>query len=154
MKKRKLQGFGQLMQIALYLVLLCGVLFLAYSGSRLYQSVSVSKQNNEVQRGTLAYLQSQVSANDSAVISIETIESGSLLRLPLGESGYDMMIYCADGSLVEETAKSGSAPSPDKAQTIADSTSFSAAWVNPNLLRLEVDGKTALVSLRTEEATQ
>ncbi len=141
----------QWMQIALYAMLLCAVMFLTYSGSRLYQNVSASKEQNEAMRGTLAYLQSQISANAGINLQIEDTENGSLLRMPLEESDYDLLIYCADGALREEVTASGKTADPEKAQVIAQGKEFTAQWVNRRLLQLELDGRSTLVSFQTGE---
>ena len=154
MRQYKTRSAAPLTQVALYAVLLWAVLLLAYGGGRLYQSVNSAKAANESLRGTLAYLQSQVSANDTGGISVEAGAEGALLRLPLAGSDYETLIYCSNGNLMEELATVGAQPDPDKAQTIAEGTMFSAVWVNDHLLRLEADGHTALVSLRTEGAAQ
>lgn len=152
MKRQSVYRWCQWMQIALYGMLLCAVLFLAYSGSRLYQNVSTSKNQNEVMRGTLAYLQSQVSANAGSNIQIEDTENGSRLRISLKESGYDLLIYCEAGALMEEVTVSGKAADSKKAQVIAEGEKFTASWINQKMLQLELDGKSTFVSFPTGEA--
>lgn len=152
MRQRNACRWCQWMQIALYTMLLCAVLFLTYSGSKLYENVNASKKQNEATRGTLAYLQSQVSENaGDSNIQIENAENGNLLRVPLKESGYDLLIYCADGALREEVTASGNPANAEKAQIIADGEEFVVSWVNQRMLQMELDGRSTLVSLRTGE---
>lgn len=151
MKRQNARRWCQWMQIALYGMLLCAVLFLAYSGSKLYQNVSASKEQNETMRGTLAYLQSQVSENAGNNIQIEDAENGNLLRMPLEESNYDLLIYCADGALMEEVTASGTPANSKKAQVIAEGKKFTVSWVNRAMLQLELDERSTLVSLRNGE---
>ena len=144
------QNFTPLFQVITYGFLTAAILLLAYGGARLYRGVSAARVQNESLRGTLAYLQSQVAANDAGGAAVESGLEGDMLVLPLEGGEYQTMIYLSDGKLVEELAPAGARPDPERAQTIADASEFSAAFVNDHALRLSVDGRTALVSLHAE----
>ena len=148
--RRVRQNFTPLFQVLTYGFLIAAVLLLAYGGGRLYRGVSSARAQNEALRGTLAYLQSQVAANDAGGVRIESGPEGDMLVLPLSNGAYQTMIYLSDGELVEELAPTEAQPDPAKAQVISDVTSFSAAFAGDHVLKLCADGRTALVSLHTE----
>ena len=148
--RRVRQNFTPLFQVLTYGFLIAAILLLAYGGGRLYRGVSSARTQNEALRGTLAYLQSQVAANDAGGVRIESGPEGDMLVLPLSSGEYQTMIYLSNGKLLEELAPTDVRPDPTRAQTISAVNSFSAAFAGDHALKVSVDGRTALVSLHAE----
>ena len=148
--RRARENFTPLFQVLTYGVLIAAILLLAYGGGRLYRSVSEARTRNEAVRGTLAYLQSQVAANDAGGVRIESGPDGDMLVLPLESGDYQTMIYLSEGKLMEELSPVGARPDPTRAQAISDVSSFSVSFAGNRALKLCVDGRTALVSLHAE----
>ena len=75
---------------------------------------------------------------------------GDMLILREGDSGYETRIYCYQGELREELSRTGSALSPETAQTICGTETFSVARQDDGSLLITADGVRTAAALRSE----
>lgn len=140
--------------LALYAMLTAALLVLALLGANLYSALTASRTRNENARATLAYIQARVQASDAAGgVQLRKGPEGDALALTVADSGYEVLIYCAEGELVEQTSPAGSDFAPDTAQPVASCSTLSLAWEGggTRLLSVTADGRQALVALRSGE---
>lgn len=136
--------------VGLYAMILAAALLLTVFGGRLYAAVTAAREENDLRRSTLAYVQTQIEAADAAgAVSILKGPEGDLLELTDSASGYATRIYLYEGALVEEFSPAEDSPDPARAQTICQADSFSVAAVNDSLISVTADGVRALAAVRS-----
>ena len=114
-----------LCQLLTYGFLIWAVLFLVYTGSHLYEKVTVQKDRNEQIRSSIFYLQNQLTSNDAeGDVQVEKGPEGDMLVLSLPEREYQLYIYTYQGYLMEELGARGKGAHPDKASQVSPVKSF------------------------------
>jgi type II secretory pathway pseudopilin PulG len=141
--------------LALYAMLAAALLVLALLGAGLYARLTAARAADEKARATLAYLQSRIQAADAAEgVVLRQGPEGDAVALRVEGSDYWVTIFCAQGSLYEQTGTADAALSPAEAQPVADCGTLEIAYSgeNPAVLVIRADGRQALAALRSGEA--
>lgn len=138
--------FIPMSQMILFSSLILSVLILTLFGGTIYKNVVFSKNADERQRATLAYIQSKVCAYDEA--DVLSVDNGTLL-LKESDSGYVTKIYENDGGLYEELALSGQENNPDSGEKICSVSNFFVELSDNGLLTIVIDGKTAVAAIKS-----
>lgn len=149
MKNRKESGIP-----ILYALLLISALVLTVFGATIYENITLQRDRNNALRSTLAYLQTRIQAADGGgEIAVTENGEGSVLVLSEGDSGFVTRIYLRNGMLCEELNRRDSPLMPDLANALTPAESF-LAEKEEGLLRVTVDGRTALAALRVGEKNE
>ena len=152
MKKNGSAPLG-LYTIGIAALFLAGFFMLVFFGAQSYRNTVAAQDSNMDTRALLAYFGTAVKAND-AEGSLRIEESapgadGQVLVLSDVNTGYDVRIYKAGGSLVEDYAEAGSPLDPEFANTIAAAEVFEVRFLkDEKLLEIDTDAGTVRVAAR------
>lgn len=149
MKQRGMQS-SQIYALALFGLVLFTLLSLVSVGTNVYRVTQLQKNADSDKRGALSYLVTQVRAADmQGGVQVDQNEAGAVLILSENGGEYATRIYLSDGWLMEDYSAADAALSPQTAQPIAATDTFSAEWEADNLLRVTTVQGSALVALRS-----
>lgn len=134
---------------------MAGFLALVIFGAQTYKSaVGIQSRNNRT-RATLSYITSAVRAADaSGAVRVEdgTLDDGTktqILALDDGDTGYCLRIYCKEGNLMEEYARTDGQLSPSAANAVGQTELFKVEK-NGQVLRVRTDDGSVLLHLRAD----
>lgn len=137
--------------IAVAALFLTGFLLLVIFGAGSFQTVLSAQRQNVKTRSVLSYLATSVKNNDaSGSVSVREEETGPVLVIADGASGYAQRIYRIGDDLVEDLAPLSSPLSPDNAEIIGPAGRFEIAFPMPGLLEISTDEGTVLVRIHSE----
>ena len=137
-----------LCQLLTYGCLIWAVLFLVYTGSHLYEKVTVQKDQNERMRSSIFYLQNQLASNDAEDdIQVEKGPEGDMLVLSLPEEEYQLYIYTYQGYLMEELGARGKGAHPNKAEQVSPVKSFQVKEREGQRMLVQMDDTSAWITL-------
>ena len=128
---------------------LAGFFLLVLFGAQTYRNVVRSQNGNYQARSLLAYLSTCVKSGDTGGVRVRQGETGPVLVVPDGDSGYALRIYQSDGKLLEDYAPLDAELRPDSAQIIGQTQTFSAEEQS-GLLLVTTDAGRVLLYLRSE----
>ena len=140
-----------LCQLVTYGLLIGAVLFLVYTGSRLYEKATLQKDQNEQLRSSVFYLQNQLAANDAVdSVLVEKGPEGDMLVLVLPEEDYRVYIYTYQGYLMEELGTESEGLRPDQGERISPVKTLAVEKKSAQRLLVQVDQLSAWINLRCE----
>ena len=140
-----------LLSVGLAALFLLGFLLLVAFGARSYRDIVDSQYANMDARSLGAYLAASVKANDTlGAVDAEDSEYGRVLVVTDTSTGWALRYYLYDGWLVEDFAQSGTPLSPDLAQPIAPTGSFSAERTGSGLWTVTTDAGRTVLDIRSE----
>lgn len=140
--------------IALLGVFAMGFLLLVLFGTKTYLQTVRSQNENNDRRALLTYVATAVRAYDRAGgVAIGTGPEGAvlLLRDAGSDAAYEHRIYLYRGNLVEEYTASASSLTPESAQALGPTDTFSLERGGENLLRVRTDRGETVICLRAGE---
>ncbi len=144
------RGRGAVMTLALYAMMILALLALAAASSRLYASLTSSRQQNEALRASLSTLVTALRAGDSAGgVSLKEGPEGTALCLRQGDTGYESRIYLYEGGLYQQLCPEDAPFETESAQLLARTDRFEAEQ-QAGMIRLTTGEGTAWVALRCE----
>ncbi len=141
---------GKVFPTLLLVVFFIALLLALIAGISVYVHVSDVQNTNNQQREGLGLIVNTVRANDStgAIASGTGPEGNALVIVEHANSGtYETRIYSYQGKILQEYSLAGSAYTPEKANTLATSNTFSFSYTG-GLLSVTTDQGTAEVALR------
>ncbi len=153
MKKNGNSPLG-LYTIGIAALFLAGFFLLVVFGAQSYRNTVVGQENNMQTRALLAYIDTAVKAGDSegALHTEPHLDGadGQVLVISDECTGYDVRIYQSNGVLVEDYAPSGSALTPEEANSIAETGRFELNWLQDGgLLQIDTDAGRVRVAPRS-----
>lgn len=135
--------------IGIAALFLAGFLLLVVLGAHSYRNTVAVQDGNMQTRALLSYLATIVKGNDSAgSVTVAEGESGQVLIVADGDSGYAFRIYRREGLLLEDYAALDSPLQPEEAQTIGRTGLFRVEK-SGSLLTVETDAGRVLLHLRS-----
>ena len=137
--------------IGIAALFLAGFFLLVLFGARSYRNTVAGQDDNMHTRALLAYLSTAVHGADTEdAVSLRDSEYGPVLVLADGDSGYAQRIYCWEGNLLEDYARTEAPLAPESAQVLGETEQFSAEWTADQLLRVSTDAGSVWLHLRSE----
>ena len=148
MKREGTSPLG-LYTIGIAALFLAGFFLLVVFGAQSYRDTVAGQNRNGETRAQLAYLAAAVKGCDSAgAVHIVEEQTGQILVLEDGDSGYALRIYRCRGVLVEDYAPLDAGLRPEEAQSIGVTALFTVERQG-DLLRLSTDAGQILLRLRS-----
>ena len=157
------QGFfsdkASLFVVALFAVMLVGILILSAAGGSLFDMITESRTDNMNQRAALTYAGARITASDrEGAVRAEHTQDGDILILSGASpaSGYETHLYAKDGYLMESICEStaegdtGEAVSGEE-HKVAKTDLFSVS-VDGQVVTLETDDGIRRIYLHSKEA--
>lgn len=149
MKQSERSPLG-LYTIGIAALFLAGFFLLVLFGAQTYRNAVRSQNGNYQSRSLLAYLSTCVKSGDTdGGVRVRQSDSGPVLVVTDGDSGYALRIYQSDGKLMEEYAPVDAELHPESAQTIGRTRVFSVEE-RSGMLLVTTDGGRVLLDLRSE----
>ena len=148
MREKNSPAVGLLM-IGIAAIFLAGFFLLVVFGAQSYRNTVKSQNDNMTTRALQSYLSTAVKGSDrDGTVSVREDDTVGT-ELVIGDgSGYAIHIFHYNGQLMEDYAGENGSPSPERAQTIAQTDSFSVV-LDGALLIVETDAGRALIHLRS-----
>jgi len=139
---------------ALLGIFAAGFLLLVVFGTKIYLQTVAGQNSNDDRRALLTYLTTAVRAydgQDAVVIGAGPEGDALLLRDTTADGSYEHRIYLYRGNLVEEYTPSDGALSPDSAEILGQTDTFTIEKEGRTLLRMRTEQGSVLVHLRSGE---
>lgn len=130
-------------------IFLVGFFLLVVFGTRTYRDIAAGQLRNNHTRTLLSYLSTCAKANDTAgAVSVRQSESGSVLVIADGESGYALRIYRLEGHLAEDFGRMDSELDPAVAQVIGETEMFTVEELSDGIFSIVTDEGRVLFHMR------
>ena len=150
-----------LLSVGMLALFIAGSLLLVIFAAGSYRGVVDNQYDAMDERALTAYISASgvsypytsasVKANDSlGAVDAEDSEYGRVLVVTDTSTGWALRYYLYDGWLVEDFAQSGTPLSPDLAQPIAPTGSFSAERTGSGLWTVTTDAGRTVLDIRSE----
>lgn len=151
MQEKNSSGLG-LMMISMAALFLAGFFLLVVFGAQSYRGTVSAREDNMNSRALLAYLATVVKANDRAgcITAGKDAEMGDILIIADGDSGYATCLYRYEGMLMEDYARMGEKPSPERSSPIAATDRFEILFED-GFIEVFTDAGRVLIHLRSGE---
>lgn len=129
---------------------LAGFCLLVTLGAKTYRdAVTGQLQNNNI-RALRGYLSTSLKQNDTAgALSFYEDETGPVLVIADGQSGYATRIYQQEGQLLEDYAKKDAPLSPDMATAIGETETFCIERSEKGYLVVTTDAGSVILQNRS-----
>ena len=129
---------------------LAGFFLLVFFGAQTYRDVVAGQTENNQSRVLLSYLSTCAKASDSAgAVELLENDSGQVLSIADGESGYCFRIYWQDGSLMEEYGQARTQINPAAAREIGRTEEFSVEEVAEGTFAVTTDAGRVVFHMRS-----
>ena len=122
--------------IGIAALFLIGFLTLVVFGAGSYRGIVESREENNLDRASLAYITTVTKSADQGAISVGEGPEGSMLVIAEPGTGYETRIYMSEGMLKEEYRPADRKPAPDKAQDIVATKTFTVEEMDHGLLKV------------------
>jgi hypothetical protein len=102
--KRREIDFASLFVVALFAIMLIGIMALSAIGGGLFDSITENRSDNMNRRSALSYISSKITSSDqTGSLQVEHTQSGDVLVIvdPTKERPYQTRIWAEDGCLME-----------------------------------------------------
>ena len=152
-KGRKEIDYASLFVVALFAIMLIGIMALSAISGGLFDSITENRSANMNRRGALSYIASKImSSDETGSIHVEHTENGDVLMIldPSGEKQYQTRIWLEDGFLMESiTSDQGISLDPVK---IAKTQQFQVS-VDQNIISVTTDDGVRRIYLHSKEVS-
>ena len=141
--------------IAIVGLFLAGFFMLLVFGAKVYQGTVGIGNDNRDERAVLAYIQTIVKDNDTeGAVKVTESDSGRMLVISDGSTGYALKIYSEGGKILEEFGKEDSTPDPSNAQVIGETEVFELEMPEKDVLKVNTDEGSVFVRIRSGEGDE
>ena len=148
--KRSGNSLQGLYTIGVTALFLAGFFLLVVIGARIYRDTLTVREQNNSARAQLSTVRTMLrEADSSGAVVLDTYNGARLLRIADGDTGYGLLIYAADGQLLQEYTDIAAQPDPQLAEVIAQTDTFDVS-LQQNILTVTMDAGTVSVCLRSE----
>ena len=128
--------FLGLYTIGIAALFLIGFLTLVVFGAGSYRGIVESREENNLDRASLAYITTVTKSADQGAISVGKGPEGDMLVIAEKDTGYETRVYLSDGALKEEYRDAEQKTAPDKASTIVKTDTFTIEDMGKGLLKV------------------
>lgn len=143
--------FSDLMPVIIVAVLFLVILILVVFSAVSYGTSVDIRDGNNNKRAVLSYITTAVRSNAGDPCELTERDGIEILVLDDGQTGFERQIYFHDGKIKESYLKKGSAPVPDDALTIGETSVFEMEFVKDDLLEIKTDIGTSYVHIMSRK---
>ena len=144
-------GFGRIFTGLLFLMLVVALLLAILAGAGVYKALNEMRQATDATRLSLSLITNDIHASDVAdgfAVGVGPEGNALVLQEDLESGCYETRIYLYEGTIVEEYAVAGAPYTPEKANVLTESETFSFSYAG-GLLTIQTDQGSTHVALRS-----
>ena len=147
--------YASLFVVALFAIMLIGIMVLSAMGGGLFDSITMNRTDNMNRRGALSYTASKITASDeNGSLRVEHGEDGDVLIIqdPTGEKPLQTRIWLEDGYLMESITSGQEGSISSEPEKIAKTDLFQVLVEN-NIATVTTGDGVRRIYLHAKEVT-
>ena len=141
---------GDLIPTATVGTLIVVILMLVVFSAVSYRNAVEIQEHNNNARAVLSYVITAVKANEANPVTMEERDGMPAVVIHETSTGYEQVIFQADGKVYEAYGLAGLQPDPEDALLIGETDLFELEWAqaDPDLLEVRTDAGNSYVRVR------
>jgi hypothetical protein len=145
--------YASLFVVALFAIMLIGIMALSAIGGGLFDSITENRSANMTRRGALSYTASKIqSCDETGALQVEHTDNGDVLTIldPSGQKHYQTRIWLEDGYLMESILSDQGENVSSEPEKIAKAKEFQVSLEN-NIATITTEDGVRRIYLHAKE---